>query len=119
MSEITTRIRSAGYWEIAIHPVTFAQTRIPSVLELFPTIQRCVVEVRGWDFPHIDRNVPAPAPHLDFIQQESEWEHHAERWRLYQSGQFLLLRPYGTIGATVLIGGRQIRGGTWCPYRYR
>jgi hypothetical protein len=27
--------------------------------------------------------------HLDFIEQATDWEHHVETWRLYQSGQFI------------------------------
>lgn len=91
MSEITARIRTAGYWEVAIHPTSFQEKRIPNVLDVLPTVQKCVVEIRGWDFPHIDRNVN-PVVRLDFVEQESEWEQFAERWRLYQSGQFVLLR---------------------------
>jgi hypothetical protein len=93
MSEITQRIRSAGYWEVDIHPATFKKDRIPNVLDLFPIVERSKVEVRGWDFPHINRR-EHPVPHLDFVQQESEWEHHAERWRLFQSGQFAMLRAF-------------------------
>jgi hypothetical protein len=91
MSEITARIRSAGYWDVAIHPAVFNERRIPNVLDLYPIVQRSVVEVRGWDFPHLNRRAD-PVPHLDFIQAETEWEHHAERWRFYQSGQFMMLR---------------------------
>jgi hypothetical protein len=45
------------------------------------------VELRGWDFPHIDTNNP-PVVGEDWVGQESEWKHHLEAWRLYQSGQF-------------------------------
>jgi hypothetical protein len=91
MSEITARIRSAGFWEVSIHPTSFRGTRIPNVADLLPTLQRCVVAVRGWDFPHIDRQVN-PTVHLDFIEQESDWDQFIERWRFYQSGQFVILR---------------------------
>jgi hypothetical protein len=95
MSELTERIRSAGYWLVQIHPTVFREKGIPNIQDLYPIIQRCVVEVRGWDFPHLDSKAPT-VPHLDFIEQESEWQQFAERWRFYQSGQFVLLRamPY-------------------------
>lgn len=95
MSEITDRIKSAGYWRVAIHPSTFIEKRVANTLSLEPILRKCAVDVRGWDYPHIDRH-NAIVPHLDFIQQETEWEHHAERWRFYQSGQFAILRamPY-------------------------
>lgn len=91
MSELTKRIRSAGHWLVQIHPTVFREKRIPNIQDLYPIIQRCVVEVRGWGFPHLDSEVPI-VPHLDFIEQESEWQQFAERWRFYQSGQFVLLR---------------------------
>jgi len=90
MSDVTRRIRTAGYWDVAIHPKTFVPDRV-RFPELRQIIENAVVEVRGWDFPHIDRNNP-PTNHIDFIEQESEWQYHAERWRFYQSGQFTLLR---------------------------
>jgi hypothetical protein len=85
MSEIADRIKSAGYWRVVIHPT------VANLLDLYPILQRCQVQARGWYFPHLDRRKD-PVPHLDFIQQEGEWDHHAERWRFYQSGQFDLLR---------------------------
>jgi hypothetical protein len=91
MSEITERIRTAGFWEVAIHPTTFRERRVGNVAELLPLLQGCVVSVRGWDFPHIDRHLNVTT-HLDFIQQESDWEQFTERWRFYQSGQFVILR---------------------------
>jgi hypothetical protein len=95
MSEITDRIKTAGYWHVSIHPAVFVEKRVGNLLDLHPILRKCAVGVRGWDFPHIDRDDPTP-PQLDFIQQEHEWEHHAERWRFYQSGQFTMLRamPY-------------------------
>lgn len=95
MSEITARIKSAGYWLVAIHPAKFVANRVANILDLEPILSRCLVDVRGWNFPHIDRHNPI-VPNSDFIQQETEWEHHAERWRFYQSGQFSILRamPY-------------------------
>jgi len=46
------------------------------------------VQLRGWDFPHLD---PREQAHIynDWIQQESEWEEFLEVWRFYQSGQFI------------------------------
>jgi hypothetical protein len=91
MSELTKEIRTAGYWEVAIHPASFREKRIPSLLDLEPMLQKCVVAVRGWDFPHIDRQARV-IPRLDFIEQESDWEQFRERWRFYQSGLFVILR---------------------------
>ena len=91
MSELTREIRTAGYWEVTIRPTSFRANRVANLLDLQPILERCVVAVRGWDFPHIDRHA-AVIPRLDFIEQESDWEQFRERWRFYQSGQFVILR---------------------------
>ena len=91
MSDITRKIRSAGYWEVAIHPTTFRERRINDIAALLPLLEGCVVSVRGWDFPHIDRQQQV-ITHIDYIQQESDWDQFTERWRFYQSGQFTILR---------------------------
>lgn len=91
MSDLTREIRSAGYWEVTIRPKVFRPDRVPDLLDLQTILERSVVSVRGWDFPHIARNERV-LPHLDFIQQESDWQQFRERWRFYQSGQFVILR---------------------------
>ena len=55
---------------------------------LLPTVQRCVVQIRGWDFPHLSNQVEIERQ-ADWIGQSSEWEHLLEAWRFYQSGQFV------------------------------
>jgi hypothetical protein len=55
---------------------------------LFPLVERSAVEIRGWDFPHIDRTTP-PHVDVDWVGQESVWEHALESWRMYLSGQFI------------------------------
>ena len=92
MSDLTRKIRTAGYVEVSIRPSRFVADRVQPITSLFPIVQRCKVSLRGWDYPHIDRTQLDPVPNLDFVEQESEWEHHLEWWRLYQSGQFLSLR---------------------------
>src|SRR5437868_1950399 len=83
VSEIKKRIRSAGYWETIVRPARFVRHRIEPITALLPLLRRCHVEVRGWDFPHISDHDPIITG-ADFVEQESEWQHHAEAWRLYQ-----------------------------------
>jgi hypothetical protein len=88
MSELTRRIKSAGHWDITIRPQQFDARRVHPITALTPLLRRCHVEVRGWDFPHIDPHNPIITD-IDFIWQESAWQHYAEKWRFYQSGQFV------------------------------
>jgi hypothetical protein len=91
MSELTRKIKTAGYTEVSVRPGRFVADRIQPVTALFPLIERAKVSLRGWDYPHIDRNVQV-VPEQDSVAQESEWGEHLEAWRFYQSGQFVSLR---------------------------
>lgn len=92
MSDVlANQIRSAGYWETVIRPVSYVPTRIKPISKLFPIVERSSVQLRGWDFPHVDTREPS-APGQDSVSQRVSWEHFREIWRFYQSGQFVSLR---------------------------
>lgn len=93
MSELTREIRSAGFWFVVIHPIPFVPDRVKPITELFPLISRLAVEIRGWDYPHVDRD-PEPTPGVDSVGQELSWDNHAESWKFYQSGQFVALTAF-------------------------
>ena len=88
MNELIKRITSRGHWHTVVRPTRFDPQRIKPITVLSPFVERCRVEVRGWDFPHVSRHDPIITAE-DYIEQPSEWQHHAEVWRLYQSGQFV------------------------------
>lgn len=82
------KIKSRGHWRVVIRPGRFVDKRVQEISALYRIIQRTSVELRGWDFPHVD---PHTEPHIDvdWVGQESEWEQYLETWRFYQSGQFV------------------------------
>ena len=88
MSSLLEKIRLRGHYRVVIRPCTFDAARIPNISSLYPIVERAAVELRGWDFPHIER---PPRPHIDidWVGQESEWQCYLEVWRLYKSGQFV------------------------------
>ncbi len=88
MTALLHKIRSRGYWQAVIRPTTFAGQRIPDISSMYAIVQNASVDLRGWDFPHIDTH---SRPHIDvdWVGQESEWDAFLEVWRLYQSGQFV------------------------------
>lgn len=88
MSTLTDKIRSRGYWQVTVRPSRFVEKRIPEIPKLYPIVQKASVQLRGWDFPHIDSHT-TPHIDIDWVGQESEWEHHLEAWRFYQSGLFV------------------------------
>lgn len=90
MTTHTQKIKSRGYWKVVVRPLKFLDSRIDNISELFPIVRKCSVQIRGWDFPHIDHRDP-PLIGTDFVMQEINWRNHQEHWRLYQSGLFRYL----------------------------
>jgi len=88
MSALLDKIRSRGYWRVTIRPKSFIEKRIQNISALYPIVQKASVELRGWDFPHIDQRTNTHID-IDWIKQESEWQQFLELWHFYQSGQFV------------------------------
>ena len=88
MSELLEKIRSRGYWRVVIRPGNFVEKRVANISALYPLLQKTSVQIRGWDYPHLDVHTP-PHVDIDWIAQESEWCQYLEMWRFYQSGQFV------------------------------
>lgn len=86
-SDLHRKIQSRGYWQVTIRPNAFKKNRIDDIAALFPIIEKTRVSLRGWDFPHIDYKVQYQID-MDWVGQESEWQHHKSVWRFFQSGQF-------------------------------
>jgi hypothetical protein len=88
VSHLLEKIRSRCYWRVVIRPSKFKKERIPDIAALLPILQKCAVQFRGWDFPHIDFQTP---PHIDtdWIGEECEFMGNLELWRFYKSGQFV------------------------------
>ncbi len=92
MSNLVEKIKQRGYWHVVLHPAQFGEKRVPQIQDLHAIIREAAVEFRGWDFPHIGREGPTTG--VDWIEDEVDWSEHVEKWRLYQSGQFVF---YGGI----------------------
>jgi hypothetical protein len=86
MANLVEDIRSRGYWEVIIRPTKLVPQRVPDISALYPIVAHSSVQFRGWDFPHIDEREKIIA--IDWVGQETRWEHMREAWRLYRSGQF-------------------------------
>jgi hypothetical protein len=88
-----TRIKERGYWQTSLRPKIYKQNRLrllPDAAAAVAAVQGLSVQLRGWDFPHIDPNSP-PQIEADSVGQETEWEHFVELWRIFASGQFFHL----------------------------
>jgi len=97
-------IRSRGYWDIRIRPVTFQQERLP-LSELQQLLARATVNYRDREFPYVTRQTPTIGLH--WIGLENQREVYLQAWRFFQSGQFAV-----AIGTTEDWGDKLT-----CPYQ--
>jgi hypothetical protein len=92
MSELLDALKARGHWRVAIRPLPFAESRVPSA-ELERLLVERQVQMRGWNVPHIS-NRERIMNGLDWIGQESSFGYHVECWRFFTSGQFALVRGF-------------------------
>lgn len=85
---VLQKIRSRGYWKVVIRPTAFEERRIPQQADLYPIVRDNSVQLRGWDYPHVDHSSP-PQRGDDWVGQEYDRGDDIEVWRLYQSGLFV------------------------------
>lgn len=93
MNETTRKIVSRGYWRVKVRPDQYVNRRVESVTDLVPLLETLSVRARGWDFPHVEN--PSSTSIGDcWAEQSIDWETRLERWRIYQSGQFVYLGAF-------------------------
>ena len=85
-------IKDAPHWRVNIRPGNFESERIPTLGECWEMVNGSRVSLRGWDYPHVDRQHQAQG--RNWIASWSEFRSHREYWRFYQSGQFLHLLSF-------------------------
>ncbi|MCX5727045.1 MAG: hypothetical protein NT030_07790 [Candidatus Saganbacteria bacterium] len=90
MNDLIKKIKQKGFWQVTIRPSKFIENRISSISDCENLIKSCVVSLRGWDYPHIDK-LGIKVSGNDSIESYSDWPEygHIEYWRFYQSGQFV------------------------------
>jgi hypothetical protein len=89
MTALTDAIREKGHWRIVVRPATYVPESLPYA-SLRQTVEKAVVQLRGWDFPHLDRQGVARHGN-DWIGGEADWNYYKEAWRFSVSGQFVYL----------------------------
>jgi hypothetical protein len=84
--------RNHGYLEVVAFPTEHVATRLGSIATLRDLVQKAEVSLRGWNFPHTDReNSTAFAKGF---QSHTRWERFIEAYRLYRSGLFAWKRAF-------------------------
>lgn len=80
-------IRAAAHWKVTIVPETHVAGRLPTLAEAFRVIEAANVQLRGWDYPHVDHQTRSLGQ--DFVQSWVEFMGERSFWRFYQSGLFV------------------------------
>jgi hypothetical protein len=89
---VLNKIRMRGFWKVVIRPTTFQERRIARLPDLFPIVRKNSVQLRGWDYPHIDSS-QKPRTGSDWVGQEYDRKDKIEVWRIYLSGLFVHFFP--------------------------
>ncbi len=84
-SPLLEDIRTRGYWDVRIRPVSFKQERLP-LSQLRQLLIRASLNYRGWEFPYITPRMSAIGN--DWIGLEDREGASLQAWRFFQSGQF-------------------------------
>lgn len=86
-AEVLDKIATRGSWRVVIRPQEYQAQRISPLPTLFALVEKHAVNIRGWDYPHVDNRREA---HFDanWVGYAYEWGQFVEAWRLFQSGQF-------------------------------
>jgi len=85
--ETLEKIKSRGYWEVIIYPLTFRKFRFTSLAFCKKLIEDNKVRLRGWDYPHISHDYGIRSG-TNWVETVTDWDAYKEVWRMYQSGQF-------------------------------
>lgn len=89
MNDIINKIKSKGYWRVIVRPSKdfYREDRF-GLSDLKKTIEESQIRLRGWYYPHIDRNT-VKIINQTTIYNECDFEGHIEHWELMTSGQFV------------------------------
>jgi hypothetical protein len=76
-----------GYWEVISMPLKYHNERVLSITEVSRSLMESQVSFRGWNFPHFNRETDSNF--ANGRQSYTEFMHHVEAHRAYQSGLFI------------------------------
>jgi hypothetical protein len=89
-TQLPVPVTNHPHWRVNFRPLHFEQEAL-SLRECISVVERAQVHLRGWDYPHINRKESDKEIASNYIAQWSNFMHHIEYWRFYQSTQFIHL----------------------------
>jgi hypothetical protein len=90
------QFRQVGHWEVAFSVLPYSRDRIPNLASILTLLEENQISLRGWFFPHLDRNrrnTSNFAHGVQYYMTESA-SGHLEGYRAYQSGVFVWRSTY-------------------------
>ncbi len=98
-------IKDKGYWKIFAYPENYIHNRLDQK-KIKELVEKNKVDLRGWDFPHIDyKNT---TNFNNGRQSFAKWEYHTEAWRFYNSGLFAWVSTFGEDDKSFRKDGKQV-----------
>ncbi|MFA6228300.1 MAG: hypothetical protein WC668_03915 [Patescibacteria group bacterium] len=91
MSELLDKIKLKGYWRVIIRPNKYDDKLIESLSDCKKIIEKSRVSLRGWDYPHVDRQTGIISSSNNSVDSFCDWPEGPvyEYWRFYNTGQFV------------------------------
>jgi Putative DNA-binding domain len=75
-----------AYWYCSLMPASYVRERVPTIARLREIRVQAEVALRGWNFPHTDREHSQTFE--DGVESVTHWSRHNEASRFYRSGLF-------------------------------
>jgi hypothetical protein len=87
---------SKGFWQLRVRPDMYRRDRIPDKVTLWKAVTESEVSLRGWNFPHTDRQTQSNFSNgrQSYTNQSVLGEAYVEGFRAYQSGLFIWRGAY-------------------------
>lgn len=79
-------------FDILAYPTAYNANRIASIPAALDAVRKNEVNLRGWNFPHTDKD--NAAPFANGFQSATVWDRYVEGYRLYLSGLFMWRRAF-------------------------
>ncbi len=98
-------IQGIGHWRVNLRPLQPLAEKL-SFSRCLEEVDRARVEIRGWDYPHINRQSDESGGSSrleDCYESWCSWHTQHEFWRMYRSGQFL---SYKVLSSDLGLEGR-------------
>lgn len=86
-NKLVDTIKQLPYWRVKINPSVFKKNRIDSNAELVRRINECRVSLRGWDYPHVDKDLYISEE--DWISSGCTFMYIMEYWKFFRSALFV------------------------------